>query len=119
MGYLASYLLYTGFAAGITSVLLNQNRDDTINLNHHKGNLISYPNSHLAIRTVKDVAELFEEIERNKAIGILPKRYVNNHLWKSKNYNLQEQITFVKLPIVHGTGFLLKDDILTRRINKK
>lgn len=125
LGYISSYLLYTGFAAGITSVLLNQNRDYAINLMNyrHNGNLIMYPSHYRsATRNVNDLRETFEEIVGNRAIGLIPKRYIDRYHYLEKNtkhYDLYERMMLIKLPILYGIGLYLKDPHLTRRMNEK
>ncbi|XP_015833324.2 uncharacterized protein LOC103312325 [Tribolium castaneum] len=131
LGYLMAYLLYTGFAAAITSILVEnvETNANLQNLRIDKLHLISpectrseikqFKERFLVTEYVSDLNALFEKLDINDRIGVGPEislqQYMVNNLGLDEILSLQT----MKLNVRYTQGFLtLRNNSWKKNINK-
>ncbi|XP_031358659.1 uncharacterized protein LOC116182278 [Photinus pyralis] len=129
LGYLISYLLYTGFAAGITSLLLQQGMGKRITANDIqkmdirivtlKGLDYYRAESKSDILEVGSVGDIFSHINRQNIVGIIPQLLVEQYYAQRLNNNLSQTYASTKLSEVRfARSFLMRKGAVYRTINR-
>ncbi|KAK5642900.1 hypothetical protein RI129_009067 [Pyrocoelia pectoralis] len=114
LGYLISYLLYTGFAAGITSLLLQQGMSKHITAKDIQKMDIKID----GVIIVSNVGDVFVHINRQNVVGIVPKLLVEQYYAKHLNYHSTQIYATSKLTnILFSRSFLMRKDADYKAIN--
>ncbi|XP_044270144.1 uncharacterized protein LOC123014905 [Tribolium madens] len=131
LGYLMAYLLYTGFAAAITSILVEnvETNANLQNLRSDKLHLISpecvrseikhFKERFLVTEYVNDLNGLFEKLSINDRIGVGPEISIQQYM--VNNLSLDEILSFqtMKLNVRYTQGFLtLRNNSWKKIINR-
>ncbi|XP_063919742.1 uncharacterized protein LOC135134834 [Zophobas morio] len=113
-----AYLLYTGFAAAITSILV-ENLGANANLNNvniESLHLISpectrsyikdFQRHFLVTEYVNNLGELFEQLDKNNRIGVGPEISLQQYMVNNFNSDRLSEFQTMKLDITYSQGFL-------------
>ncbi|XP_068892754.1 uncharacterized protein [Tenebrio molitor] len=118
-GYLMAYLLYTGFAAAITSILVENvgKNSDLVHVKLENLHLISlkstqhyiqqYKERFLVTEYVDNLNVLFDNLNVDNRIGIGPEIFIQQHM--VNNFDREQILSFqiMKLNIKYTKGFLV------------
>ncbi|KAF5306067.1 hypothetical protein FQA39_LY09045 [Lamprigera yunnana] len=129
LGYVTSYLLYTGFAAGITSLLLQQVMNKVITVNEiqymnvklvmiKNYEQVTIPSKNTSI-IVSTIDELFTYINQDDIIGVAPRAFIIQYLTRKLNYNMTKYTTSKLGSSQYLRSFLMRRDDIYKDVNKK